>query len=69
MGQTTNESRKEKLDDFPGLMDIETTQLNPELYSLQSNDDVDVMMTSSASLQLHHLHKFNQNQNLEVSSR
>ena len=69
MGQTPIESRKEKLDDFPGLMDIETTQLNPELYSLQSNDDVDVMMTSSASLQLHHLHKFDQNQNLEVSSR
>ena len=58
-----------KLGDFTGLMDIETTQLNPELYSLQSNDDADVMMTSSASLQLHHLHKFNQNQNLEVSSR
>ena len=53
----------------PGLIDVETTQLNPELYSLQSNDDTDVMMTSSASLHLHHLHQYNQNQNLEVSSR
>lgn len=52
---------------LPGLIDVETTQLNPELYSLQSNDDVDVMMTSSASLHLHHLHQYNQN--LEVSSR
>ena len=52
-----------------GLMDVETTQLNPELYSLQSNDDADVMMTSSASLHLHHLHQYNQNQSLEVSSR
>ena len=52
-----------------GLIDVETTQLNPELYSLQSNDGGDVMMTSSASLQLHHLHQYNQNQCLEVSSR
>ena len=52
-----------------GLIDVETTQLNPELYSLQSTDDADVMMTSSASLHLHHLHQYNQNQNLEVSSR
>ena len=50
-----------------GFIDIETTQLNPDLCSLQSNEDVDVMMTSSASLQLHHLHQYNQN--LEVSSR
>ena len=53
----------------PGLMDIYTTQLNPDLCSLQSNDDADMMMTSSASLQLHDLHQYDQNQNLEVSSR
>ena len=51
------------------LIDVETTQLNPELYSLQSHDEADVMMTSSASLHLHHLHQYHQNQNLEVSSR
>lgn len=50
-----------------GIIDIETTQLNPDL---SSNDDGDVMMTSSASLQLHHLHQYDQHkQALSASSR
>ena len=68
-GLYNNGSGSETTHHAPGLIDVETTQLNPELYSLQSNDDADVMMTSSASLHLHHLHQYNQNQSLEVSSR